>query len=89
MDSIKRDRTLTKGEKEDRLAKCKTELDKAKAVEAKNKDEVSKLIADAENYLKEHFDKDYYQAVKSKLCSRKSSCKSTSSAKSGRTGKRA
>ena len=64
MDSIKRDRTLTKGEKESRLAKCKTELEAAKAVEAKNKDEVSKLITDAENYLKEHFDKDYYQAVK-------------------------
>ena len=63
MDSIKRDRTLTKGEKEDRLAKCKTELDKAKAVEAKNKDEVSKLIADAEIYCQEHVDKDYYQAV--------------------------
>ena len=65
MDSIKRDRTLTKGEKEDRLAKCKTELDKAKAVEAKNKDEVSKLIADAENYLKRAFmDKDYYQVAR-------------------------
>ena len=34
MDSIKRNHTLTKGEKEDRLAKCKTELDKAKAVES-------------------------------------------------------
>ena len=38
MDSI-RDCTLTKGE-ESRLAKCKTELEAAKAVEAKNKDEV-------------------------------------------------
>lgn len=75
MDSIKRDRTLTKGEKEDRLAKCKTELDKAKAVEAKNKDEVSKLIADAENYLKEHFDKDYYQAVKASCAAEKVAAK--------------
>lgn len=75
MDSIKRDRTLTKGEKEDRLAKCKTELDKAKAVEAKNKDEVSKLIADAENYLKEHFDKDYYQAVKASCAAEKTAAK--------------
>ena len=75
MDSIKRDRTLTKGEKEDRLAKCKTELDKAKAVEAKNKDEVSKLIADAENYLKEHFDKDYYQAVKASCAAEKAAAK--------------
>ena len=75
MDSIKRDRTLTKGEKEDRLANCKTELDKAKAVEAKNKDEVSKLIADAENYLKEHFDKDYYQAVKASCAAEKAAAK--------------
>lgn len=75
MDSIKRDRTLTKGEKEDRLAKCKTELDKAKAVEVKNKDEVSKLIADAENYLKEHFDKDYYQAVKASCAAEKAAAK--------------
>ena len=69
MDSIKRNRTLTKG------AKCKTELDKAKAVEAKNKDEVSKLIADAENYLKEHFDKDYYQAVKASCAAEKAAAK--------------
>ena len=75
MDSIKRDRTLTKGEKEDRLAKSKTELDKAKAVEAKNKDEVSKLIADAEKYLKEHFDKDYYQAVKASCAAEKAAAK--------------
>lgn len=75
MDSIKRDRTLTKGEKEDRLAKCKTELETAKAVEAKHKDEVSKLIADAENYLKEHFDKDYYQAVKASCAAEKAAAK--------------
>ena len=75
MDSIKRDRTLTKGEKESRLAKCKTELEAAKAVEAKNKDEVSKLITDAENYLKEHFDKDYYQAVKASCAAEKAAAK--------------
>ena len=75
MDSIKRDRTLTKGEKESRLAKCKTELEAAKAVEAKHKDEVSKLIADAENYLKEHFDKDYYQAVKASCAAERAAAK--------------
>ena len=75
MDSIKRDRTLTKGEKESRLAKCKTELEAAKAVEVKHKDEVSKLIADAENYLKEHFDKDYYQAVKASCAAEKAAAK--------------
>ena len=40
------------------------ELEAAKAVEAQNKDEISKLISEAEAYLKEHFDKDYYQPIK-------------------------
>ena len=35
-----------------------------KAVEAKNKDEIAKLISDAEGYLKEHFEKDYYLPLK-------------------------
>lgn len=64
IDGIKRDRILTKGEKENRIAEDQAELEKAKAVEIKNKDEISKLIADAEAYLKAYFDKDYYQAVK-------------------------
>ena len=33
-------------------------------MEAQNKEEISRLIADAEGYLKEHFDKEYYQPVK-------------------------
>lgn len=64
IDGLKRDRTLTKGEKEDRIAKLRTELEKAKEVEVRNKDEIAKLIADAEGYLKAHFDKEYYQPVK-------------------------
>lgn len=63
IDGLKRDRSISKEEKEAEIAKCKVELEKAKAVEAKNKDKISKLIADAESYLKEHFDKDYYQPV--------------------------
>ena len=64
MDGVKRDRTLTKGEKEDRLTRMRRELQQAKAVESKNKDRISKLIADAEAYLKEHFDTEYYVPVK-------------------------
>lgn len=64
IDGLKRERTLTKGERENRIAEDKAELEKAKAVEAKNKDEISKLISDAESYIKNHFDKDYYQPVK-------------------------
>ena len=61
---MKRDRSLTKGEREDRLGELRRQLEKAKAVEAKNKDEVSKLIDQGVSYLKEHFDKEYYQPVK-------------------------
>ncbi|PNV59757.1 galactoside ABC transporter permease [Clostridium sp. chh4-2] len=64
IDAAKRDRSLTKEEREDRIAKNKAELEKAKAVEAKNKDEISKLISDAEGYLAAHFNKDYYQPLK-------------------------
>ena len=64
MDGIKRDRTLTKGEKQNQIAELSAELEKAKTVEAENKDQVSKLISDAEDYIKAHFDKEYYQPVK-------------------------
>ena len=64
IDGVKRDRSLTKGEKEGRLGKLRSQLEKAKATEAKNKDEVSKLIDKGVSYLKEHFDKEYYQPVK-------------------------
>ncbi|HIQ73761.1 MAG TPA: galactoside ABC transporter permease [Candidatus Cottocaccamicrobium excrementipullorum] len=63
LDALKRDHILTQQEKAAEMTRLKAELEKAKAVEAKNKDQVSKLIADAENYIKAHFDSDYYQAV--------------------------
>ena len=64
IDGVKRDRSLTKGEREDRLGELRRQLEKAKAVEAKNKDEVSKLIDQGVSYQKEHFNKEYYQPVK-------------------------
>ena len=63
LDSLKRDRIYTQQEKESIAAGWRKELDKAKAVEAKNKAEISKLIADAETYLKAHFNQDYFQYV--------------------------
>ncbi len=63
LDSLKRDKIYTAQEKEKRRAALNKDLEQAKAVEAKNKDEISKLIADAEGYLKAHFDKDYFRAV--------------------------
>lgn len=64
IDALKRDRSIQKEEKENRIKEYKTELEKAKTVEANNKDKVSKLIDDAIAYLKAHFDKDYYQLLK-------------------------
>lgn len=64
IDGAKRDRALTKEERDARIAKAKTELAKAQAEEGKNKGEISKLIADAESYLKAHYDQQYYQPVK-------------------------
>lgn len=63
MDNLKRDHIYTQQEKDAKLTKLKAELEKAKAVEAKNKDAVSKHISEAEGYLKAHYDSDYYKAV--------------------------
>ena len=67
LDSLKRDRIYTAQEKADKQARLRKELEQAKAVEARNKDQIAKLIADAEGYLKAHFDKEYYQAVAEKV----------------------
>ena len=63
IDSLKRDRIYTAQEKAVKMQTYQAELAKAKEVEAKNKDQVSKLIGEAEAYLKAHFNTDYYQAV--------------------------
>ena len=62
LENLKRDRIYTAEEKQKRAAELKKELEKAKEVEAKNKAEVSKLIAEAESYLKANYGA-YYQAV--------------------------
>lgn len=62
LENLKRDRIYTAEEKQKRTAELKAELAKAKEVEAKNKAEVSKLIAEAEGYLKANYGA-YYQAV--------------------------
>ncbi|TGY98412.1 galactoside ABC transporter permease [Petralouisia muris] len=64
IDSVKRDRIYTKAEKDAAIARYQTELEQAKAVEAKNKDQVAKLISEAEEFLKANYDKDYFQPVK-------------------------
>ncbi len=62
LDSLKRDKIYTAQEKEARAQELRTALEQAKTVEAKNKDAIAKLIAQAESYLKENY-QGYYQAV--------------------------
>ena len=63
LEDLKRDRIYTAEEKAQKRAEYTQALEKARAVEAQNKAQISQLIAQAEAYLKEHYDKDYYQAV--------------------------
>lgn len=64
IDIAKNDHVLTKTERAQAVAGYKAEMEQAKKVEAANKAEIDKLIAEAEGYLKEHFDTDYYNKVK-------------------------
>lgn len=63
IDAVKRDKSRRQDEKAAEIAKLEKARDAAKSVEAKNKAEVDKLIADAKAYLKANYDK-YYLAVR-------------------------
>lgn len=63
IESTKRDRSLSKEEREVKVTSLKAELEKAKKVEEKNKEAIAQRISQAETYLKAHFDQDYYQPV--------------------------
>ena len=75
IDTTKKDKSLTSGERENRIAQAKSEMEKAKAVEAQNKGEIAKLISEAEAYLKEHFDSEYYSKVKESCAQEKVAAK--------------
>lgn len=64
IDNAKNDHVLTKTERAETIAGYKAQMEEAKKVEAANKAKVDSLVADAEGYLKEHFDADYYNKVK-------------------------
>ena len=59
IDAAKSDRVLTKDERDSLINGYKAQMEKAKEVESQNKGKVSELIADAENYLKAHFETEY------------------------------
>lgn len=62
---IRGDKNFSKQEQDEQVARLTRELEKAKTVEAANKAEVDKLVAEGEAYLNKHFDPDYYNLVKS------------------------
>jgi len=70
LDSLKRDKIYTAQEKEMRRAELKKALEQAQKVEAGNKEQVAKLIADAEAYIKANFNS-YYQPVKESCAAQK------------------
>ncbi|WP_051226588.1 ABC transporter permease subunit [Butyrivibrio sp. MC2013] len=65
MQLTKEDKSLSKGEKEAIRRDDQAKLARAREVENSHKDEVAGLIADAESYIKEHFDREYYGPVSS------------------------
>lgn len=63
IEKINRDGTLSKEEKQAQIAKFDPDLQKAKQVEEKNKPEIDALVKEAEEYLNQHYEPDYYNKV--------------------------
>ena len=59
----KNDKSLSKGEKENRIAEAKKELEAAQQVEKANKPVVDKLINEGVTYLNQHFEKNTIQRL--------------------------
>ena len=59
----KENKNLSKAQSDKIIENSKKELENAKKVEANNKEEIKKLIAEAEDYLAKHYKKDYYDVV--------------------------
>ena len=59
----KENKNLTKEQQNKIIEESKKQLEKAKATEAANKEQITKLIADAEGYLSKHYNSEYYDVV--------------------------
>ena len=59
----KENKNLSKIQRDKIIENSKKELESAKKVETANKEEIKKLIAEAEDYLAKHYKKDYYDVV--------------------------
>ena len=66
----KENKNLTKEQQNKIIEECKKNLEKAKATENANKQQIAKLIADAEGYLSKHYNSEYYDVVAKELRSR-------------------
>ena len=64
IDSYKRDRLISKEEKQENIERCRKELQAAKVVENKNQPEIKTLINQATSYLNKNYNKEYYDKVK-------------------------
>ena len=64
IDAAKSDRVLTEAERDEAINGFKAQMEQAKKVEAQNKGQIDKLIVDAENYLKAHYEAEYLAPVK-------------------------
>ena len=60
---LKEDKQIKKEKKDALIAESNAALSAAQAVESKNQAEVAGLVAEAESYLKEHYEKDYFGPV--------------------------
>lgn len=60
---LKEDKHIKKEKKDALIAESNAALSVAQAVESKNQAEVAGLVAEAESYLKEHYEKDYFGPV--------------------------
>ena len=59
----KENKNLSKVQRDKIIANSKKELESAKRIETANKEEIKKLVAEAEDYLAKHYKKDYYDVV--------------------------
>ena len=75
IESTKRDKSISAEERNTLIEGYKAELELAKKVESENSAQVSKLIAEAEAYLKEHYKSEYLEPVKASCAVEKEQAK--------------
>ena len=75
IDATKSDKLLSKDEQTHLISGYRSEMEKAKKVEASNKGEVDKLIAEGESYLKANYESAYLGRVKASCAAEREAAK--------------